>query len=706
MNWYKTAQKKTFDEILRGLESNPEVDRAVLSWLKTLPSDKMGPAANMLMKNPRATVQEIEAKFPKVVPLTTEQEQLIANYPLIREWMRGILIGSSVSKREAVFNILREKAARIRDWAERTQAQMQGRSLESAVKETEKWHKESAAIGKGEYLPTQPEDIVIKYPNGFTWQRVSRGIDAKIEGNKMNHCVGNYCEDVDEGKINVYSLRDKNNAPLVTAGFKYDNKVVVQMKGKDDINPVGQGYSKYISDILAKLGAIYNDGEKYLREGFDLKELNYLTIEDIEKDNLVKTIAHNAIVREGSPPDFAFDWAKKTLNSGNAPKEWMDGINKYLVKHQDVPDFALDWAREKLDSGKVSQELMDAINKYLVKHQDIPYFASNWAKKTLESGNVPKEWMDAINKRIAAKGDVPKFAKDWAKDALKSGNAPREWTDILNRYIEKWGSPPYFAEDWAKNILESGNAPKAWTDKIHMTYVPLYAEDWVKKTLESGNAPKEWMNDIEKNLNSAGLSPVVKDWIKQVLDSGNAPQEWIDAISKHIVKNGYPPYFADDWANKILDSGNAPQKWIDAISKFIVENGNQENPPEFAADWAKNALESGNAPRALINAINNFIEKYADVPKFAINWAKNVLNSGKIPQKWMYAIVDRIEKNGEPPMFASEWARISLNSLVGPIELEQAVYFHIDNNSYIPEFASEWAEKTGLLEKLRSEQLE
>jgi hypothetical protein len=57
-------------------------------------------------------------------------------------------------------------------------------------------------------------------------------------------------------------------------------------------------------------------------------------------------------------------------------------------------------------------------------------------------------------------------------------------------------------------------------------------------------------------------------------------------------------------------------------------------------------------------------------------------------------------------MFASEWARISLNSLVGPIELEQAVYFHIDNNSYIPEFASEWAEKTGLLEKLRSEQLE
>ena len=671
MNWYKIAQKKTFDEILRGLESNPEVDRAILSWLKTLPSDKMGPAANMLMKNPRATVQEIEAKLPKVVPLSKEQEHLIANYPLIREWMRGILIGSSVSKREAVFNTLKEKAARIRDWAERTQAQMQGRSLENAVKETEKWHEESAAFGKGEYLPTRPEDIVVKYPNGFTWQRVSRGIDAKIEGNKMNHCVGNYCEDVDEGKISVYSLRDKTNTPMVTAGFKHDNKVVVQMKGKNDEDPVGQGYSKYISDILAKLGTIYNDGENHLKKGFDLKELNYLTEEEIEKDDLVKKIVHNDIVRKGIPPKFAEDWAKKTLESGKAPQEWIDGIRKYLVTYQNFPNFAEDWA------GKI-----------------------------LESGKAPQEWMDAINKRIEKYADVPHFAYDWAKNMLESGKAPKEWIDGINSYIEKWGSPSSFTADWAKNILESGNAPKAWTDRIHMRYVPTYAEEWVKNTLESGNAPKEWMNDIEKNLGSTSLSSVVQNWTKQVLDYGNAPQKWIDTISKHIVENGNPPKFADDWVKKILDSGNAPQKWINAISKFIVENGNQANPPEFAADWAKNVLESGNAPRALIKAINNFIEKYADVPKFAIDWAKNVLNSGKIPQEWMDAIVDRIEKMGEPPIFAYEWARLSLNSLVGPIELEQAAYFHIDNNSYIPHFAYEWAEKTGLLEKLRSEQLE
>ena len=450
MNWYKTAKSKSLEELLHSIESNPRVDRNTFAWLQTLEDKERGPAINMLTKNPTATIEEIKSTFTKVVPLTEEQERLVRTYPLIEDWMRGIMERLTGQKRGTAFNVLKEKAAEIRDWIERTEKQIRGRTLENAVEETEKWHSESYALEKGEYSPSKRENIVISYQNGYSWQRISSGTDAKIEGQKMNHCVGNYCNDVDEGKIDLYSLRDENNKPLVTAGFKHKGAVVVQMKGAENADP-SETLKNYISDILKELGTVYNDGERYLSNNYNLKDFLDLNIDDLEKSPLLQKIINNQIVREGYPPPFAKDWVKEVLDSGAAPKEWEAIINNQIAREGYPPPFAKDWAKKMLESGTAPKEWEAAISRHILTYGYPTEFAQDWVKKMLESGTAPKEWEAAISRYIAEMGYPPEFAQDWVKKMLDSGKAPKEWEEVISRSILRYGRTPGWALDWYYN---------------------------------------------------------------------------------------------------------------------------------------------------------------------------------------------------------------------------------------------------------------
>ena len=449
MNWYKTAKRMSLEELLHSIESNPRVDRSTFAWLKTLEGREMGPAINMLTKNPTATIEEIKSTFPKAVPLTPEQERLVITYPLIGTWMRGIMESLSGQKRETAFNVLKEKAAEIRDWIDRTGKQIRGRTLENAVEETEKWHSESYALEKGEYSPLNEKNILISYQNGYSWQRISSGTDAKIEGQKTQTCVGNYCDDIEQGKIDIYSLRDKNNKPLVTAGFKHKGTVVVEMKGAENEDP-SETYKGYISDILKELGTVYNDGERYLSNNYNLKNFEDLNIDDIERSLLLQKSINNQIAREGKPPPFAKDWVKKMLESGKAPEEWEAGINRNIAETGYPPHFAKDWAKKMLDSGTAPKEWKEAISRRILTYGYPTEFAQDWVKKMLESGTAPKEWEAAIIRHITVEGYPHEFAKDWAKEVLESGKAPKEWEAAISRRILTYGYTPVWAQDWAK----------------------------------------------------------------------------------------------------------------------------------------------------------------------------------------------------------------------------------------------------------------
>ena len=73
------------------------------------------------------------------------------------------------------------------------------------------------------------EDRVHDFQNGFFIVRLVSESSYKIEGKKMNHCVGSYAE---RQESEIYSLRDANNEPLVT--FEVRDQKVVQVAEKNN----------------------------------------------------------------------------------------------------------------------------------------------------------------------------------------------------------------------------------------------------------------------------------------------------------------------------------------------------------------------------------------------------------------------------------------------------------------------------------------
>jgi hypothetical protein len=711
MNWYKWAQKKTLEQILDDLYFNDEISKETISWLKTLPKEQMGPAINVIMKNPRATMDDIMKVFKKEEPLTKEQEGLISFYPLIGDWMKGILLNLKGARREQAYNILKENAARIRDWIDRTRANLKGRTLENAIQETEKWHEEEAAVGKGEYMPTRNEDIIIQYPNGYNWQRISRGIDVRIEGRKMNHCVGSYCHDVENEKINVYSLRDKNNDPVITAGFKYNNAAVTQMKGNKDSNPVDT-YRSYIKDILKKLGTRYNDGESYLNKSFGIKDLSALTEKDVEKDAVLRNLIHNSILRGDSLYDrFALLWAQDKLESGRAPQEWIDAINKKMASDGIPPNFTYEWTKNILDSGNAPQEWIDGIAKGLKLYGHISHVAESWMENLFNSGSIPSNILNAVYELIKQNGRIPGFANNWAKKQVESSNPPPEMIEAMNSLIAKTGEVQLYGDNWAKNILDSGNAPQQWIDGIYrhiegMRHFPAFTVNWAINLIKSDDErlkkviykniamgfdfgiglsnyidnSKEKANQLRNTIDeyflkegsvgfesdifkfiidrmeygwSLWISSSLTKWLEQQLSSGNAPEELIDRLNQLISNKGSVPNFARKWASTILNSGKAPDSWVKGIAKRFGRTGKNAG---FASNWVMNKFKSGNIPEDLLHGLIDRINSFNGLPSYAEKWIKSALDSGSAPKE-LTDHLKNIIKSGYPVTpFIEDWA--------------------------------------------------
>jgi len=116
-------------------------------------------------------------------------------------------------------------------------------SPEQAIAASDEWHQAMSSQGEG--LVYDEAKHVLYGPqwqnpdwNGWTIQSVTSENDLLVEGNEenMNHCVGDYCDRVDEGHSIIYSLRDPQNKPHVTIETNGNNEIV-QIMGKSNSEP-------------------------------------------------------------------------------------------------------------------------------------------------------------------------------------------------------------------------------------------------------------------------------------------------------------------------------------------------------------------------------------------------------------------------------------------------------------------------------------
>jgi hypothetical protein len=119
-------------------------------------------------------------------------------------------------------------------------------SVPDALDKSDEWthqltkKKVSAEAEKG-------EEVVKKYPDGFTWKKLTSDAALDREGNLMGHCVGSYCDQVAGGDTVIYSLRDSKNEPHCT--IEVTRGKIEQIKGKQN-KEVVQKYHKYVQDFV------------------------------------------------------------------------------------------------------------------------------------------------------------------------------------------------------------------------------------------------------------------------------------------------------------------------------------------------------------------------------------------------------------------------------------------------------------------------
>jgi hypothetical protein len=112
--------------------------------------------------------------------------------------------------------------------------------LSDLVEEIKTWKKR----------PLQGE-VVYRFSNGWTLQKLTTKNQMKEEGEILNHCVGTgtYYQKYRDGKCEVYSLRDANKTPHATAEWRL----------KEDVDNHNAGYFPSIAQFYGRNNAKWKD---------------------------------------------------------------------------------------------------------------------------------------------------------------------------------------------------------------------------------------------------------------------------------------------------------------------------------------------------------------------------------------------------------------------------------------------------------------
>ncbi len=278
MNWYLKqiiAQSTGMLGYLESLGATTDI----VQYVGSLDASVGQLVMNEFRKNPSLTLEQLQQFQPpqKVNPYTEHEMGIGSAYaePL-STWalvnLRKIRMQKDIAAEadkpfiHNKYMMLIEELPQINDWLFRggQNVEISSYTPEQAMEASDEWHKMMAGEGEGmEYEPTNSDMIIYgpewKNPEfkGWTIQKVIAENDLKAEGNKMDHCVGGYCQDVEVEKSVIYSLRDPQNSPHVTievGGDKgYGPGEIKQIQGKSNSIPKDE-YKAMVKEWISTSG--------------------------------------------------------------------------------------------------------------------------------------------------------------------------------------------------------------------------------------------------------------------------------------------------------------------------------------------------------------------------------------------------------------------------------------------------------------------
>lgn len=121
-------------------------------------------------------------------------------------------------------------------WAKETRTDIGKVSIEEALAQAKAHVPRAAKKGVDE---SDANPVVYRFPDGYKIVELKTDEALKHEGDRMDHCAGDYCEEVKSGRSVIYSLRSPDNDPEkdVTLEYNPESKSFVQILGYRNITP-------------------------------------------------------------------------------------------------------------------------------------------------------------------------------------------------------------------------------------------------------------------------------------------------------------------------------------------------------------------------------------------------------------------------------------------------------------------------------------
>ena len=388
MNWYlkiifaQTATMAPASGLAGYLERNG-ISSDIINYITSQPNQKAQLLVKELNKNRNLTLEQLQNTRPKQIndgDIYLQPEITLANnmnyqyggaYPNLRIWILTSFRKLRKGQRDVPFingrqdfgdryysfrEFIREQQ-QFADWMQAERIRIENFTPEQAMQASDRWHEEQAEHGEGMvYDQVNPSLIVYgpKWQNkeleGWTIQNVVSENDLKVEGNRMGHCVGSYCDNVKSGRSIIYSLRDPTNKPHVTIETNKDGSVQ-QIQGKGNAEPIDD-YKVMIKEwVLSNKnnGLLHGEEDAYEKMS---ESYSYDNEEEIDVIKSIGTINEYGFTND-TATSFA-DWAEGVIsgaeksrrrdyeysNSGitDYPDVFIDKIVEMYKKGKNTPD--------------------------------------------------------------------------------------------------------------------------------------------------------------------------------------------------------------------------------------------------------------------------------------------------------------------------------------------------------------------------------
>tara|TARA_Y100000287_G_scaffold185914_1_gene190708 strand:+ start:6426 stop:8966 length:2541 start_codon:yes stop_codon:yes gene_type:complete len=543
-------------------------------------------------------------------------------------------------------------------------------------------------------------NVVYDFENGYKIVQIPAE-DIETEGEKMNHCVGSYCDAMERGEVIMFSLRNRNNEPHATVEVDPEERRVLQIKGNSN-SPPKEEYRPMLSQWLATTELDYKDSPDYLNlltskeirqklqsgelpgsseanlaaSSEDSEIIDFMidqlssaeTVLNINRSGLANHISRNRNLNE----DQRFALIK--INMLGEGEEILQGAKYSLLIGPDgsarflfpPENIRVDFASLSRRTWSLCKEVLNA-SRLDVRRTETAVFT---VKAVCGSMYTEQEIRDEILEYLLSEEYMNKVAKS---DFLVNNLKPH-FMQILQKYLDGWKPPnreivrKIYSLRQNVTFLNMANQAASFPLNGYIVQTPSLSDDIVEQMMEDVKNNKPSQLKIGHVIDAI-LNPAVSDLRKiELLSlksppsySGASPLSVVDLTTIGTLKGPYGdgPYWGVTgrrYSRELVKASEAGA-FSKEFMKYMIDAGIFD--PEYATRWiGQYTKRTGKSP----NLAKMPKEEYVPILSKVREEAKKWLDSFEPPKKEYDALSEP-----KPP-----W----VSETKDPVSIQVAEYFN------------------------------